>query len=431
MAKTLSYTPPARSFDEARSHPVRRRHVIYVPGYDPEAETRYRMLFVRELIRYAKRFGLTERTISPVEKVEAPQGLRWRVGVAREDWRTETTFEVLRWDDIVHRDFARPLPLAIVALYAGLLYVIATGMMVRFWRLNWKFGGVTIYPPIMVLLSLALAGGVGWAVVAVAGFLVPVPVWLGWAVALAIAYGAFRLTYPLGERWFVWHLMHDWVFNWQHGTGLRPDYEARVGLFAARLAEVARSGQADEVLVVGHSSGAVMAVEVVARAVELDADLGRGATDVALLTMGSCLPLVAVNPRAGRCREGIARIVRARDVLWVEYQAPQDWLNFAGFNPVRDLGLAIPPANCFNPVIRSSKFREIVSPKTYESLLFKPFRMHFQFLMANDNPGEFDYIMMIVGPLSLADRVRRGLEFGASSAAAPALARQEQVQLSR
>jgi hypothetical protein len=400
----LSYTPPARSFG-GPFRPVRRRHVIYVPGYDPEAETRYRMLFVREMLRYAKRFAFRERTISPVETVEAPWGLRWEVGAARGDWRTQTTFEVLRWDDIVLRDFARPLPFAIATLAIGLLYCLLTGAMVRLWRLSWKFGGVILYPPLMVALSLALGIGIGWIGVALLGLAVPVPDWLGWVLALAIAYGVFRATYPLGERWFVWHLMHDWVFNWQHGTGLRPDYEARVDAFAARVVEVARTGTADEVLIVGHSSGAVMAVEVLARALAIDSGLGRGPGEVALLTMGSCLPLVAVNALAKSCREGILRIVRAEHVLWVEYQAPQDWLNFAGFHPVRDLRLAVPPEATFNPVIRSPRFKEIVTPKTYESLRFKPFRMHFQFLMANDLEGEFDYIMMIVGPVSLAERV--------------------------
>lgn len=407
MSRALSYTPPDRRLAGTTRRPVRRRHVIYVPGYDPEADTRYRMLFVRELVRYAKRFGLAERAISPVRSLDDPWRLAWNVVAAGPGWRTQTEFEVLRWDDIVRRDFARPLPLAILMLFGALAYTILTGMMVRFWRLNWKFGGVTVYPPVMVLASLGLGFGLGWGAVRVAGFAAPVPAWLGWLVAAGAAYGSFRLTYRPWERWFVWHLLHDWLLNWQHGTGLRPDYEARVDRFAARLAEVARSGEADEILVVGHSSGAPMAVEVTARAIELDPAIGTGRGEVALLTMGSCLPLVAVNPRAARCRERIARIVGEPDVLWVEYQAPQDWLNFAGFNPVRDLRLDPAPGKTFNPVIRSSRFKEIVAPKAYEAMLFKPFRMHFQFLMANDNPGEYDYVMMVAGPLSLAERVAR------------------------
>jgi hypothetical protein len=42
--------------------------------------------------------------------------------------------------------------------------------------------------------------------------------------------------------------------------------------------------------------------------------------------------------------------------------------------------------------------------------------MHFQFLMANDRPGEFDYVMMIVGPHSLLARVQFGQALGTALA---------------
>lgn len=406
MPHPVSFTPPARDLNSEPSRPVRRRHVLFVPGYDPEAEGRYRMLLVRELLRYAKRFGFSERGITPVEKRSDPPSLAWTVTAARDEWRTETKFELLRWDDIVERDFKRSLPVAILALFGGVLYSIASGGMTKFWRLSWKFGGVIIYPPIMVLVSLAVSLGVGTLLQKLLWALFPLPPILEWPVILATAFATFRATYPLGEKWFVWHLMHDWVFNWQHGTGFRPDYEERVDAFASRLVAVAALAEADEVLVVGHSSGAVMAMEVMARALEQDRMLGERGAAVSLLTLGSCLPLVAINPRAHRCRDGIARIVGSPSVLWVEYQAPQDWLNFAGFNPIRDLGLGGAPETLFNPVVRSARFKDIVEPKTYDSMRFKPFRMHFQFLMSNDRAGEYDYIMIIVGPLTLSERVR-------------------------
>jgi pimeloyl-ACP methyl ester carboxylesterase len=366
------------------------------------------MLFVREMLRYAKRFGLTERKITPVQALPDLPGLTWTVTAAKGPWRTQTEFEVLRWDDIVRRDFARPIPVAVILLFTALFYSIAVGGLFRFWRLNWKFGGVIVYPPIMIAALVALGAAFGWATAALIGLLTPVAGLLRLLIIISVAALVFRAGYPLGRRWFVWHLLHDWVFNWEHGMGWRADYESRVDRFASRLVEVAKAGQADEILVVGHSSGAVMAVEIVARALEQEPELDGHGSSVALLTLGSCLPLVALNPRAKRCRDGIESIVRTPHVLWVDYQAPQDWLNFAGFNPVRHMPLGVSEAAAQNPVIRSARFKDIVAPKTYESILFKPFRMHFQFLMGSDRLGEYDYIMMIAGPVRLDDRVRLG-----------------------
>lgn len=406
MAKTLSYTPPGRAAGP-QAGPVRRRHVLYVPGYDPEAESRSRMLFVREFLRHAKRFGLAERAVAPVERVADLPGTRWQVRAAGADWATDTTFEVLRWDDIVQRDFARPVATRVALLLVGFLDSLVSGVMIRFFRLNWKFGGVILYPFLMICLLGVVGLGLGLGVARLLGALVNLPGWAGLAVVLALAAATFAAVSPLFERWFVWHLLHDWVFNWQHGNGKRADYEARVDRFAAHLARVARTSDSDEILVVGHSSGSVMAVEIVARALERDPELGARRPAVALLTIGSCLPLVALNPRARRCRDGIARILTSAAVLWVEYQAPQDWLNFSGFNPVRDLGLGVPEADCANPVIRSARFRETMDPATYRAILYRPFRMHFQFLMANARPGEYDYPMIVAGPLPLSERVRR------------------------
>ena len=61
MSKSISYTPP--DLADPIPGPVARRHIFYVPGYDPEGRTRYRLLFVRELTRYAKRFGEPKREI--------------------------------------------------------------------------------------------------------------------------------------------------------------------------------------------------------------------------------------------------------------------------------------------------------------------------------------------------------------------------------
>ncbi|WP_375466024.1 hypothetical protein [uncultured Methylobacterium sp.] len=44
---------------------MRRRHVFFIPGYDPEGRTRCRLLFLRERVRYAKRFDESHRPIAP------------------------------------------------------------------------------------------------------------------------------------------------------------------------------------------------------------------------------------------------------------------------------------------------------------------------------------------------------------------------------
>ncbi|WP_342153611.1 alpha/beta hydrolase [Methylorubrum sp. SB2] len=421
MSTSFSHTPPG--VPEPRPGRVARRHVFYVPGYDPEARSRYRLLFVRELTRYAKVFGQAKREIGRAELVPLsgdpggePLVQAWRVAAHPQTDGADTTYEVLLWDDIVGRDFARSKIASSGLLLAGTADTLVRGLFVAFYRLHWKYGNVILYPFVMLLMLAAVAGAVAYAVHAALGeggalglglpALVTVPAGLVVGLALLAAMEAAL------NRIFFWQLLNDWVFNWQHGQGWRPDYERRLDAFAdhalARLAALTQEETPpDEILIVGHSSGALTAVETAARMLARAPGLGGPeGPNLGLVTLGSGLPLVALQPRARRLRAEIAGLVTSRNLVWVDYGAPQDWMNFPGFNPSAELDLGLPPgAVVANPIIRSARFREIISPETYKRVRFRPFRMHFQFLMANDLPGEYDFFDMTLGPRRLLDRV--------------------------
>lgn len=393
---------------------VRRRHVFYVPGYDPEGRTRYRMLFVRELTLHAKRFGEPKRR--PGRAVMGADGLsqRWTVAAEPEVGGAETSYDVLLWDDLVLKDFARWRIVSVVLLLIGSLQAIVSGMMVKFYRLNWKYGNVILYPLGLILLLTLVSALIAHQIHAHLGdgfgHSLNWPVWV--TVPLGVAAGIvwIKSLDVLLDRAFFWQLLNDWVFNWQHGQGWRRDYETRVDAFAAlvveRLAAFRAEGtEIDEVLILGHSTGALTAVEVAARVLAADPVIGTGTTALSLLTLGSGLPIVALQSKARRVHSDIASLVVSDRIVWVDYYAPQDWMNFPDFDPVERLPLDLGGRSPRNPLVRSAKFREIIDPETYLKVRWRPFRMHFQFLFANDHRGEYDFFAMALGPQRLRDRV--------------------------
>ncbi|MCJ2033302.1 alpha/beta hydrolase [Methylobacterium sp. J-068] len=432
MTSSFDYTPPGLA--DGVPGAVKRRHIYYVPGYDPEGSSRYRMLFVRELTRYAKRFSEPKRSISRATMNADETVQSWRVAAQPETQGAETTYDVLLWDDIVRTDFRRLRLVSVALLVLGTLQTIATGLMVRFYRLNWKYGNVILYPLVMVVLlalcTLGIAAFVHAHLGTAFGHSLGWPLWITLPAGLVIGLAWVKAMEALLNRIFFWQLLNDWVFNWQHGQGRRPDYERRLDVFAdhilARQAAFAASGDIpDEIVILGHSSGALTAVEVVARLLARDPNLGdtavgdpapgRGATTFALVTLGSGLPLVALQPRAARLRGEIAALVASRRLVWVDFQAPQDWMNFPGFNPVAHLALDLrgqPPAN---PLVRSARFREIISAETYTKVRWRPFRMHFQFLLANDQRGYYDFFAMTLGPQRLRERVLNPVQPGSTA----------------
>ena len=451
MSTPVSYTPP--DLPAPRPGRVARRHVFYLPGYDPEARSRYRLLFVRELTRYAKVFGQGKREIGRAEMRRlsagpAAQGEAaavsgddalvqdWQVAAHPETGGARTRYEVLLWDDIVGRDFARSKFTSSALLVAGTASTLAAGHFVTFYRLHWKYGNVILYPFVMLVLLAAAALLLAWGVHAtlaggILGLALPAPVTV--ATGLVAALALVKAVEAGLNRIFFWQLLNDWVFNWQHGQGWRGDYERRLDAFAdhvlARLREMRQEeSPPDEVLIVGHSSGALTAVEIAARVIARDTGIGSEGPTLGLVTLGSGLPLVAVQQRGRRLRTELASLVTCRRIVWVDYGAPQDWMNFPGFNPSRDLDLGLPPgAVVANPIIRSARFRDISSPETYTRVRFRPFRMHFQFLMANDLPGAYDFFDMTLGPRRLLDRIldAEDADETSGSAGPPARTRQD------
>ena len=61
------------------------------------------------------------------------------------------------------------------------------------------------------------------------------------------------------------------------------------------LAEVARDSDAEEIVIVGHSSGSFLGAEILARALKLDPALGRHGPRVVLLTIGGNFPIVGFH----------------------------------------------------------------------------------------------------------------------------------------
>lgn len=383
---------------------VTKRQVFYCHGYDPEANTRYRRIFMIGLAQLARRFRI-ERKIGAVVDDAAIPASRWTVTAGTAAWRTETTYEILRWDDLVEGDFRRDWRQRVRNLVFCMAATVRERYLGNLFRLDWHFACLVIFPWLALIAAVAAALGIGGVTTMLIGLAVPLSPATAAVLTVAAAGAVLIAAHPLFKRAYVYHLLDDWIFHFQFGTGQRADIEARLERFAERIVAAARQTEAQEVLIVGHSTGSIIAVEVAARALALDPDLGRRGPALALLTIGAELPIVGYIPMADSFRQAIVRLATANALLWVEYQAPQDVLNAYRFEPVRDLKLDLGGLPQTNPHIRSPRFRETLSPETYRKMKWNFFRVHFQFLMPVEIPGEYDYPMIVCGPVALADRI--------------------------
>jgi hypothetical protein len=79
-------------------------------------------------------------------------------------------------------------------------------------------------------------------------------------------------------------------------------------------------------------------------------------------------------------------------------------MNFYPFDPIAGHGIDV-GADRRNPTIVPVRFREIIKPEHYNRFRWKFFRVHFQFVMANERPHAYDFFMIVCGPVPLKDRM--------------------------
>lgn len=118
---------------------VRRRHVFYIAGYDPQGAPGYYRLFQRELARFQKLWPVNA-ALSELEVDADGISARWRIEAAGPDWCVETTYELLRWDDIVARNLRRPIFILLPRTLICLIENALNGTIFRTFRAGWRFG---------------------------------------------------------------------------------------------------------------------------------------------------------------------------------------------------------------------------------------------------------------------------------------------------
>ena len=376
---------------------VRRRRVFYIPGYDPIHPRRYRELYRKE--------GTAQASISDYEIALSPKTTGgpygWHVVGQIEGSATEADVEVLVWSDIVRDSMSNSIPATYWQLLRTAWAYIGSGALWRLMQLRKGPVIAALYPVVFLLvqlvLALLLAYGVGRVITMFA------PAWAGFLglVVVPFALEAFRRR---DNKFFAYYLMHDYAYSARWKGANPPELEARLGAFSDRIAE-ALASDCDEVLVVGHSSGAHLAVSVLADLIRA----GRVPEDgpaLGFLSLGQVVPMVSFLPKADRLRADLAYLSVRDELVWVDVTAPGDGCAFALCDPVSVTGVA-PETGKRWPLVVSAAFTQTLSAARWKELRWRFFRLHFQYLCAFDRPGDYDYFRITAGPMTLAERYEK------------------------
>ncbi len=392
--------PAGSASIDAPAQPVLRRQVFYVSGFDPLGPRRYRELYRTEAPRQGKLAGY-EATVAG--QPAGPDGAyRWDAVLTEADGRSaRASFEFLGWDDIVRHSIRPSLLHVYRIMFRTLALYLGSGALGAMLRLRRGPLIAGLYPVAVMLFYLVFAGLAGVAGGAFASAL-GAPAWLAVPAGMVAFVGVMLGTRYTEEQILAYFLVNDLAWSAQDRGAWPPELDARLDRFAERIAETLASDEADEVLVVGHSSGAQLAVTALRRALERHGAQPR--SELALLTLGQSIPMTSFLPGAEALRADLAALADDARVFWLDVSAPTDGACFALTDPVAVTRAAGRPEGTQNPVILSAAFRNTIDPARLRRMRWRLFRLHFQYLCAFDRPGSYDYFRITAGPETLRER---------------------------
>ncbi len=395
---------------------ITRRRVFYIPGYDPFHPRRYRELYRKEGAEQGRisgyRLDLSPRQGDP--------GCGWHATLMSEEGRSEAEIEVLVWSDIVEDSMGHSIASTYWQLAKTAWTYVGSGALFRLARLRKGPTIAALYPIVFLLAQAIAAIFAGWAVATFAGWLfgrAEAWLWPGLAftplfypsIFVSLVFGIVAAVALLNwfkrhdNRVFAYYLMHDYAFTASEGGATPAALRPRMATFADRIA-TALGEDWDEVLVVGHSSGAHLAVSVLADLLRAGRGPQQSGPALGFLTLGHVVPMVSFLPKAQQLRGDLAYLSVSDALTWVDVTAPGDGCTYALCDPVAVTGVA--PDGQRWPLILSAAFTQTLSAEYWRALRWRFFRLHFQYLCAFDRPGDYDYFRITAGAVTLADRYR-------------------------
>jgi len=366
---------------------ISRRHVFYIPGYEPRGPAFYEKLFRKHMLRFARLNKLQLETKKP----EIHDLYRRNKITVKNQPGLELTYDILDNADILQPHCNIPR----WKFYLLLIYFTPKVVRAVFRpccrHVDWAWM-VALAPWLFVYLAvlclgLTFAGGF-WLLASLglnsllAGLISLIPVILLWRF--------FEKEY---RHQNIARIFDSGRFFLDGKDPIQEKMTQRLSEFADLIEQAILTGQADEYVIIGHSSGSPLACRVVAMLVDR---LSLQDKTLSLVCMGSVYQLELCTQTHFDAQNLIYRKLRESPQLqWAEVFSAFDAFCPQRMNPC-DIRLQ-PQENSTKPIYRSANFKKNLNPDKFRKLRRNLLWIHMQYIMSSDYALTFDYFKMLTG----------------------------------
>lgn len=373
---------------------VKKRVVFYLSGFDPRGARHYYKMYKEEARKEEEKQEIvidisnSRRTDKNIHSCNISYS-----SFEDENMRTTTTeYHFLKWDDIIRRHWAG----SVISIYRDLFFFIWTympnGLIVKLGKLA-PYQMIAAFYPVLYLIGTPLiAAMIGYGIyIYIAAIHKILAVLLGLIVFIGIMKGSLFI----GNKIAVFWLLRIYAFCAQYGFGDVPELEERIEDFAKRIAQTLKAlekKEIDEVLVVSHSVGTIIAIPILAKAIEWSKVNEKTLKNLSVMSLGECIALVSFMPKATAYRESMRRLISAPNFCWLDYTSAIDGACSAQLDFYKHSGIAVQRSGV--PRYLSPRFHTLYTREKYTVLSRNKYFVHFLYLMATEKDGDYNYIKM-------------------------------------
>jgi len=369
------------------------RRIYYISGFDPRGARFYHRLFREESKKSGAISGAKIETGK--RKVLDSVITQWQVDSVWDGESYKTDYRFMTWDDVIkHYWVSNPWELILKSMPMYFSH-IKTGLFSKYKQAGIGPFYFSLYPFAFCIVSLLLSFLIGFLIYQIC-FMLFGEVVLG--VSLGIIAACFFIRYAVhsGEKMGAWWVMQSYFLHSRWMEKPLPELERRTQDFAERIIQDQIDDPVEEIVLVGHCTGALLTVAVMSKILGMQHDGLK--SKLSVMTLGQSIPYLTYAAPAKHFRKMLQTFAINKSFPWFDMGARADPLCFQQVNPALADGIILDDGNVpCRVVVRPYN---MFSSEKYKTLQKNKLRIHFQYLMAADIKTDFDYFEIVTGPLA-------------------------------
>ncbi|HYN55350.1 MAG TPA: hypothetical protein VES38_11680 [Methylotenera sp.] len=370
---------------------ILKKRVYYLSGFDPRGARFYHRLFRDESKKSAI---LSGAQISTGKKKTLNKLItQWQIDSVWADQQSSTDYRFMMWDDIMKKYWVSSILLLVLKSIPMYWTHVKCGLFTKFRKVGKGPYICSIYPLVFsataLLLTLIFAFLLYFVTNSFTNNIV-----ISLFLAAIFSFFLMKLSVKLGEKIGVWWILQTYFFISQWGQKPLVELEHRINEFAEQIIQDQIESPAEEILLVGHCVGTIMAIAVIEKIISTNHDVLKNKLSV--MTLGQCIPYLSYIPTANHFRTSLQKVVNNCSFPWFDMGARADPLCFQQISPAIADGINVTKQNYPYRVV--VKPYVMFSPERYKLLKNDKLKLHFQYLRAAEIKNDYDYFEIVTGP---------------------------------